>query len=385
MESFSDIRPYNDNEVEEVIARIIANNEFIQTIGKLKFPNFPGFFQRRLSPLVRFMIRRQLRGVRTVKNFQEKIKLYVEAMVASSMTSLTFEGVEQLDPSQSYLFIANHRDIALDPAIMNYALHLSGLDTVRIAIGDNLLTKDYVSDLMRINKSFIVKRSIEAPRKLLAALKELSSYIHYSLKEDGQSVWIAQREGRAKDGLDKTDAAIIKMLVLSQRKQPFHEVIKSLNIIPVAVSYEYDPCDLQKAIELREVDRGRNYAKQQHEDIESIARGIAGFKGRVHLSFGQAMSDDFQDVGAVVEHLDKTILNLYKIPPSHFFAYEELFGELPSNMRLLDEYNLSSEALKKERAVFKAHFESVSEEYRAYLLWGYVNPLLEKLELGLPA
>ena len=376
---FSDIRPFDDTEVEKVIERILANKEFVLAIAHLKFPTFAERFQSLLLPIIRWYLRRQLRGVNTVYRFQEKIKSYVDTMVSSSMSSLSFEGLEHLSSDQSYLFIGNHRDITLDPAMVNYALHMHGFDTVRIAIGDNLLTKDYVSDLMRINKSFIVRRSIDAPRKLLAALRELSTYISHSLKEDHQSIWIAQREGRAKDGLDRTDPAIIKMLALSERKKPFAEVIRDLNIVPVAVSYEYDPCDVQKAVELHQIDQGEVYQKGEHEDIESIVKGIQGFKGRVCLRFGKPLSGGFGTVEQVVAHLDQSMLALYKIPPSHFFAYEELFGSLPENTKMLDAYLLTEKELEKERAAFQAHLAAIPEKYRSYILHGYANPLLEKL------
>ena len=180
-------------------------------------------------------------------------------MIDTTVSGLSVSGLDQLSPDQSYVFVSNHRDIAMDPALVNWVLHLNQHQTLRVAIGDNLLTKPYVSDLMRLNKSFIVNRSATAPREKLKAAKHLSSYIHHSITEDRQNIWIAQREGRAKDGLDRTNSAVIGMLGLSKAKPvPLADHIKTLNIVPVSISYEYDPCDEAKAKEL--------YMQQTHGD-----------------------------------------------------------------------------------------------------------------------
>ncbi|MCY4044520.1 MAG: 1-acyl-sn-glycerol-3-phosphate acyltransferase [Cellvibrionales bacterium] len=382
-DKFSAIRPFNDEEASEVIHRIIHDSEFLSVITQLGFPKLPKFLEGFLKPVIRFQLARKMRGVNTVSGLQEKIESYVSSMINDTMTSFQVKGIEKLDPNEGYLFIANHRDIVIDPALVNYSRHINGYDTVRIAIGDNLLSKTFISDLMRVNKSFVVNRSAKGPRELLASLKLLSEYISTSLRQDKASIWIAQREGRAKDGLDKTDPAILKMLVLNDRKNPFNEAINALKIVPVSVSYEYDPCDILKARELSEKDKTGQYRKREHEDVESIAKGVTGFKGRVQLNYGNVITEDFADADALAEYLDKEILSLYQIPPSHYFAYEELFGHIPYGDQLKAQYDLSSEALERERQVFKQHFSSIDEEYRPFILWGYANPLLEKMQLDL--
>ena len=182
-------------------------------------------------------------------------------------------------------------------------------------------------------------------------------------------------------GLDKTDPAILKMLVLNDRKKPFNEVIKSLKIVPVSASYEYDPCDLLKAHELSEKDKTGQYQKREHEDVDSIAKGVTGFKGRVQLNYGDVITEDFSDADELAAYLDKAILSLYQIPPSHYFAYEELFGHIPKQEQLKATYQLSDAALAQERQAFKRHFSSIEEEYWPFILWGYANPLLEKMQL----
>ena len=194
------------------------------------------------------MLAKRTRHFKTIDDFQASLEGIVTHMLRSSTDGFSWSGLESLDPTRAYLFVANHRDIALDSILLNYALHQAGFPTARVAIGDNLLSTEAAADLMRLNKSFIVRRSVTGLREQLAAFTLTSAYIHHSL-EEGASVWIAQREGRAKDGQDRTDPAIIKMFFVSQRKgsRSFPEVMSDLSIVPVAASYELDPCDVAKA------------------------------------------------------------------------------------------------------------------------------------------
>lgn len=384
MDKFADIRPYNDDEVAEVIASIIADNEFISAVRWLKFPRIPAFFNFILFPLLRFVIKRQVRGVNTVADFQGRLSDYMDHMISISVNQLTISGLEKLKADEAYLFVSNHRDITLDPAFVNYALYHKFAHTVRIAIGDNLLTKDFATKLMRVNKSFIVKRSETAPRKILATLKHLSEYIAHSLKEDGQSVWIAQREGRAKNGLDRTDPAIIKMFAINEgRGENFGAFIKSLNIVPVAVSYEYDPCDAMKARELYEVATNGSYEKAEHEDIESIAKGISGFKGNVHLSFCEMLDQELDDADAVAGWIDKQIIDHYVLHPSNYFAYEKLYGEFPEGVYSNKRLPFNAPAMSKEKRLFEERLAQIPEAYREYMLQAYANPIISKREFAL--
>ncbi len=205
------------------------------------------------------------------------------------------------------------------PAFVNYAVYHAGLQTPRIAIGDNLLQRPFVSDLMRLNKSFIVHRSISGRREKLAAYQLLSAYINHSIREDGESIWIAQAEGRAKDGDDRTDSAILKMFHISRKDEPFAEVIDSLNLIPVSISYEYDPCDLAKARELSVRAATGSYTKAPGEDDASIALGITGYKGRVHLHFGPPVAG-LEDTKQLAREVDRQILGQYRLFPVHYLA-----------------------------------------------------------------
>ncbi len=262
-----------------MLGRLLDNRELLDTLATRGVSGLAARIPALARLLVRLRLRRELRGVNDVHGLQMVIKSYVERMIADTTGGFTVSGLDNLDPQQAYLFMSNHRDIAMDPAFTNYALHLAGHQTLRIAIGDNLLTKPWVSDLMRVNKSFLVKRSLSGPRELLAASKTLANYIQHSVREDNVPVWIAQREGRAKDGLDRTEPAVIKMIGMSRDKkgsQSFGEHIASLRIVPVAISYELDPCDALKANELFELATRGEYEKGEQEDVASIGQGISG-------------------------------------------------------------------------------------------------------------
>lgn len=318
---YKEIRPYKDQEVAEVLNRLLYDNELISAITGYQFPNAARYLGWLLRPVVRIALAREVGDVNSIREFQMLVAKYMEKMIARTTTKLTCSGIDELDPDEAYLFVSNHRDIAMDPAFVNWVRHQFGMDTVRIAIGDNLLRKPYVSDLMRLNKSFIVNRSAKAPREMMAALTQLSAYIDHSIQE-GQSIWIAQREGRAKDGNDRTDPAILKMFYMSHRKQKrdFSEAMARLNIVPVSISYEYDPCDALKAKELYAKQQDGHYQKGQFEDIESIVKGITGDKGAVHVAFGDVIRGEFESPEALAAEIDRQILANYHLHSSNLIA-----------------------------------------------------------------
>ncbi len=375
MDPFAEIRPFHDGEVPQVVGRLKADAEFVRTITRLKFKRVPRSLAVLLRPLVRLVLARELAGVRDVASLQQLVEVYMTRMIEQTTSGLTVSGLESLSPRQPYLFISNHRDIVLDPAFTNYALYHHGHATVRIAIGDNLLTRPYVSDLMRLNKSFIVKRSATAPRQVLKATRELSAYIRHSIVEDRAPVWIAQREGRAKDGLDRTEPAIIKMLMMSRdRGQVFGEHIAALNIVPVAISYELDPCDGLKAAELYQAAQGGPYQKAEHEDMVSIATGISGAKGRVHVAFGQPLGADLESPEAVAEALNRQIARHYALRGTNLLAYRRLHGSSAA----LPQHDTSTED-SCDPGQFQARIQALPEAHRTYALAIYANAVISKL------
>ncbi|MBA6413244.1 1-acyl-sn-glycerol-3-phosphate acyltransferase [Parahaliea sp. F7430] len=373
---FSDIRPYRDDEVTAVLARLLQDPELLGALASLRLGRLARVAPALSRALVRIYLSRQLRDVHDVQAMQMVVKAYVEQMIEDSTAGFTVSGLEQLDATRPYLFMSNHRDIAMDPAFTNYALHVGGHNTVRIAIGDNLLTKPWVSDLMRLNKSFIVKRSVSGPRELLTASKTLSNYIRHSLLEENAPIWIAQREGRAKNGIDRTEPAVIKMLSMSRDKETesFAEHIRKLGIVPVSISYELDPCDEFKAKELYQVESTGEYKKAEQEDIASIGRGISGAKGRVHVAFGSPLDADYESASDVARAVDEQIISLYCLHPTNLYAYQMLHGEAAALPQQLD---LASGSCSQEQ--FRARIAALPEAHQPYALATYANAVVAKL------
>jgi acyltransferase-like protein len=383
--NFEDIRPYRDDEIAMIMARLVDNREFIDTLAGMKFARLSHWMPWLLRPLIHRILRRDFGHLKSVDQCQDLIAIQLGRLLERVADGVTVSGLDRLDAGRAYLFIGNHRDIAMDPAMVNFALKTHGRDTLRIAIGDNLLTKEFTSDLMRLNKSFIVKRSATARREKLAALKELSAYIHHSLNIDKQSIWIAQREGRAKDGIDGTETALLKMLVLNKsREESFGEAFRQLPVVPVTISYEWDPCDAAKARELYALQKEGCYAKTEHEDIDSIYQGIMGEKGHIEVAFGDELTDSFADAGAAATALDEQIITNYRLQASHLVAYEELHGQGTENGDI-SEIRQWKQALgaidwPAKRAVLQARLSKVPEEHRQILLSAYANPVLRRLE-----
>jgi hypothetical protein len=380
MKEFDDIRPYHDDEVRPTIERLLADPELSDALVRLKFPKFYRWCAWLLRPLVKAKLSQQLAGVQDVRGFQTVVAKYMKSVVETTTSSLTVSGLERLNPQVSYLFISNHRDIAMDPAFVNWTLFENDCNTLRIAIGDNLLTKPFVGDIMRLNKSFIVNRAAKAPREKLKAAKHLSAYIHHSIANENSSIWIAQREGRAKDGCDKTNSAVLGMLMLNKPKtMELGDYVKQLRIVPVAISYELDPCDAAKARELHQQRTQGSYQKEEHEDVKSIAIGIAGQKGNVHLEFGEVLHGDYTDTDELVEDIDQHILQDYVLHATNCFAYEMLHGKVPKVNYSAKNIPFTGAGLEEEKAAFVARMNAIPEDYRAIALGIYANPVLSKL------
>ncbi|SKA60127.1 1-acyl-sn-glycerol-3-phosphate acyltransferase [Enterovibrio nigricans] len=318
---FLDIRPYNDDEVPGALTRLVNDEEFISAILKYRFPALSNYAGWLVKPVLKQYLRHKWGKVKTVRDVQHNVASYMQSMIKNTSEGLSTSGLDKLDPKVGYLFVSNHRDIAMDPAMVNWCLHQNGFDTVRIAIGDNLLKKPCATELMKLNKSFIVKRSAKGPREMMKALGQLSAYIKTSL-DDNHSIWIAQKEGRAKDGHDKTDPAILKMLFMEGRKQKveFADYAASLKIVPVSISYENDPCDAAKANELYRKEKEGAYEKGEFEDIESIVQGIVGQKRRIHVSFGDVIGGGFDSPDVLAAEIDRQIYKNYCLFPSNYIA-----------------------------------------------------------------
>ena len=376
---YDKLRPYHDEEVNNAIGELI------------KDPEFAIFIRHLLQGQDRNEVYSMLKGITSIEEFQRVFVLPVlDRIIKNSMDSLTCSGIDRVDKKQPYIFITNHRDIVLDSSFLNMLLFKHGYNTTQVAIGGNLLISPMITNLVRINKSFIVKRNIP-PRELYEYSKLLSTYIAHTLSERKESVWIAQREGRSKDGSDKTQYSLLKMLAMSYEGEE-RDIFMKMNIFPVAVSYEYDPCDMFKAIELFSAANGGPYAKTKEADFQSMITGILGYKGRVEVSFSNPLTDkDFDTLNelhgndflkGLASIIDNRIYSAYKLWDTNFIAYDLLNGSAVFS----DRYTVES----KEKFInyLKEKSNKLDEFYPKrdllnLILNMYSNPIKNKLSENL--
>ena len=365
---FEDIRPYRDHEFKKVAHRIAGHPWILSGLRKLMLPNTPAIFTKPVDLFLEQAIRFKLAPIKTIDDFHTRIirKTVLVWAVDRTTAGVTFSGEENIFRDRSILYMTNHRDIVLDSSFLCMILMDLKMRTPEIAFGSNLLLNELTSDLIRINKSFLVKRNLPIREQITEALK-LSRYIYYTLGKNN-SIWLAQREGRAKDGNDRTNPSVIKMLYLSQRKggMEFSDFINHLNLMPVAISYEYDPCDEMKAYELWKVQRDGVYQKRAKEDLVSIIKGMKGWKGRIHYAFAPVLKGEWRDAQHVAEAIDAAIHREYKLWPTNYIAYDQL-AEKP---RYCDHYS------KEEQDAFLSRFSTLSEQVKRVALETYARPVI---------
>ncbi|MEE1285332.1 MAG: 1-acyl-sn-glycerol-3-phosphate acyltransferase [Ruminobacter sp.] len=361
---FDEIRHYNDSEVPNAIQSILNDDELISGVSRYMFKKLPNFMVRILKPFVKHVLKKKFSKVKTIREVQEYVATFMKGIIRDTTDGFTYSGFDKLDKNTGYLFISNHRDISLDPAFIDMACFFNDLDTVKIAIGDNLLRKPVATDLMKLNKSFIVKRSLTSPKAKLKAFSELSEYIGLAIEEK-HNVWIAHREGRAKDGNDLTEEAILKMFYMYGKKKglSFSEYIKQLKIVPVSITYEYDPGDEAKARELYETEKNGTYTKSEFEDIDSIVGGIKGYKGRVHISAGKPLEAEYADASELAFEIDRYIHKHYRMFPSAIIAANQL-----DNSVSLDGIT------EVEKSKYLERLNSIPEELREIFNKYYATP-----------
>jgi len=386
MHDFEDIRPYRDEEVRAVVELLLDDLGLSRALAKFRNPRLYHWFPTSMTLLVQSALRKELRHVHTIRDVQVIIEKYLDRLIETTTDGLTQSGLDALDPGKAYLFISNHRDITMDPALVNYMLYHHGFDTLQIAIGDNLLKRPFLSHLMKLNKSFIVKRSVQG-RDKLAASKQLSAYISHCVRS-GQSVWIAQREGRAKDGVDKTESAVIKMLHMAMReadKASLADTVNELHIVPVAISYEFDPCDGAKASELQAIDSTGRFVKDDNTDVQSILTGMIGKKGAVHVSFGEPLVvQDSISAEGVAELIDRQIVGNYKLHLVNWLALARLQPDAVEESELAARFEVSATAVAAKRQELEQRLQALPAELHPYVLGMYVNPVLRQLQIKRP-
>jgi hypothetical protein len=372
LNDFKKISPYNDDEVQEVIRRLETNKLFHSKFAQLFFPKITWFLPYLGNFLFKLKFIKYFRSSRTIKDFQNNIAPFFVSMTKTTTEGFSVSGDENLLDKPT-LFIGNHRDIALDAAFLNYALYKIDLKTARIAIGDNLLDGGFAEDLMRLNKSFVVHRNIVGIKETYRKLLRLSAYIHKSINEDRESIWIAQREGRANYGNDATDIAVLKMLYLSSRKKlTLKEWLESINLTPVVISYEYDPLDVIKAKGWegrKNLDKDLNVER----NINELIKGIKGIKGRVHLHICKPLTNELTSLEQIADAIDASIQSNYMLWPTNYFSANEL-SKTHSNYKNAYENNISNQDL----SFFIERFKNIDKSVKEAVLKTYANPVLNK-------
>lgn len=318
---FDDIRPLYDSEVKEAIEFLLNDKMFRAAVEPVVAPVSWDDFSK------------QMRGFNTIYDFQKNV-IYniILKFIKHNVKKIELLNPNEIDLNQSHTYISNHRDIILDAGLLNILLEEHGYETTEIAIGDNLLIYPWITTLVRLNKSFIVKRDIPV-RQILQASQHLSEYMHKTIADKKQSVWIAQREGRAKDSNDRTQASMLKMLTLADRKNPL-ESLKALNIVPLSISYEYDPCDFLKAQEFQLKRDIEDFKKSKQDDLINMLTGIQGYKGNVCFRFCSPLNDKIDALSEsqnrttllqeVADLIDREIYKNYDIYPINYIAYDIL-------------------------------------------------------------
>ncbi len=367
MSELDAIRPYCDEEIPAVVARLQEDPALLRALAAVRLPWLAKRSPRLAALVAGIGIRRRLAHVRSIADIQTQVARLLSRLERETMSGFSVSGIGGLEPGVPYLFIANHRDIVLDSALLNWALHKAGHATSFTAVGDNLVATPWVGDVMRLNKSFVVARSITSPKAAFKAYSVTSAFIRQSL-ESGNSVWIAQRQGRAKDGNDHTDPAILKMLTIAYRREneSLRNWLTQVRLLPVTVTYELDPCDLMKAHELYIRSCTGTYTKSRDEDLQSIAMGLTGYKGRVHLHFGERIVGVHDDVECLAKAVDTALARGARLFPVHRQAAAELGDSVDMSILL-------PEPIPQVDAALAVRLQSCPPQERTWLWLQYAN------------
>ena len=373
MSKFDAIRPFYDAEVNEAIASSI-NHPMMKALMNFSFPEVEDSVWEE-----------QLKKTHSIRDFQcNFIYNSVQRVLEKTSDGLTTSGFEKLEKNTSYLFISNHRDILLDTSLLNAALFEHGLVMTASAIGDNLVTKSFIKILAKLNRNFLVQRGL-TPREMLESSKLLSEYIGQLLLRENRSVWIAQREGRTKDGNDATNPGVLKMLGMGSDEQDLMDYFKKIKIVPVSISYEYDPTDALKMPQILAEANQEIYIKDKNEDFITLMRGVLGPKRRIHIHVGDVINKEMDTIKAEFDNsnkqtqalaqvIDDSILSTYRLWPTNYIAYD-----------IVNQTNTYSHLYSEnERLLFERRLEMRIDHNNPLVLQSflamYANPVVNKLK-----
>lgn len=373
MSKFDAIRPYYDAEVNQAILSAI-NHPMMKALMNFAYENEDDSVWKE-----------QLKRTHSIRDFQINFAYKaVKKVLEKSSDGLSTSGFEKLEPNTSYLFISNHRDIILDTSLLNVCLHEHGLVMTASAIGDNLVKKDFLKTLSKLNRNFLVQRGLP-PRELLESSKLMSEYIGQLLLRENRSVWIAQREGRTKDGNDATHSGVLKMLAMASDEANMLDYFKKLKIVPVSISYEYDPTDALKMPQLMAEANAEKYIKDKNEDFITLLSGIIGQKKRIHIHVGEVLSSEIdaiarefdnsnKQIQALAQVIDDAILQTYKLWPTNYIAYDLLFKT----------EQFKAFYTENEKSLFERRLEMRIDETNPQMVESflamYANPVVNKMK-----
>lgn len=375
---FEEIRCYKNEEVHDALERLSNEKPFMKVLSTI-YPLMP-----------KDLIKQRLASFNSNYEFQkEMVYPFLQYLEANMTKGIELKGLNKINPEEPYLYISNHRDIILDSALLCSKLIERGMDTVEIAIGDNLLIFPWIEDLVRVNKSFVVKRGLSS-RQILESSQRLSAYIEHTIGEKKQSIWIAQREGRAKDSNDRTQESLLKMFNMNGTGT-FSENLSKLNICPLSISYEYDPCDFLKAKEMQQKRDNPDFIKDPKDDLINMETGVMGYKGKVVYEITGSINRDLkifanqttnrnEQITLTAELIDKRIHGNYTIFANNKIAYDAIKEE---GQRFINEY-IEAEKNDFDRylsfQISKIDLVNKDEKFlRSKMIEMYANPLINKL------
>lgn len=377
-EQFDPIRPFEPDELPDVFDRLLQNEQFCSVLAYL-YPDVP-----------KEALAEKMHACKDNLDFQKTFCYGFLVQLLARLSKGCDIDIASLDTDSRYTFISNHRDIVLDSALLDKLLIDAGFNTTcEIAIGDNLLKLPWVKDLVRVNKSFIVERALSM-REMLMASKRLSEYMHFVIAEKNDNVWIAQREGRAKDSNDRTQEAILKMMVMGGEGSIIDR-LKQLHLVPLAISYEYDPCDYLKAAELQARRDNPSWQKGPMDDVTSMQTGIMGYKGYIHYQCADCIDSYLDTIPAdtpktelfrlIADHIDRQIFAGYRLYPNNYVALDLLHGDSAHADHYTAEDKAQFEAYLKDQ-LDKIEMEGKDNAYlREQMLKMYANPAINQMGL----
>ena len=373
MSKFDTIRPFYDAEINDAIQSTV-NHPMMKALMNFTFPE-----------LEDTVWKDQLRKTHSIRDFQCNFIYHsIQKVLEKSAESLTTSGFDKLEKNTAYLFISNHRDIILDTSLLNSCLFDHGLVMTASAIGDNLVKKAFLHTLAKLNRNFLVQRGL-SPRELLQSSKLMSEYMGQLLLRENRSVWIAQREGRTKDGNDATHPGVLKMLAMGADDKDLMAYFKKIKIVPVSISYEYDPTDALKMPQLMAEANNEVYVKEENEDFKTLLSGVMGQKKRIHIHVGDVIESELdliraeldnsnKQIQAVAQAIDDAILSSYRLWPTNYIAYDILNNST----------TYAQQYTENEKSLFERRLEMRIDTSNALALQGflamYANPVVNKLK-----